>query len=60
MTRYTIATRNETRTTLTEEAIEAFRQRLRGPLLTSVLRPRPGRHEELDALWIHTKVVVRR
>jgi hypothetical protein len=41
MTRYTIATRNETTTTLTEEAIEAFRQRLRGPLLTSV--PGPGR-----------------
>ena len=34
MTRFTIAARDETTTALTEEAFEAFRQRLRGPLLS--------------------------
>lgn len=47
MTRYTIAARNETTTMLTEEAIEAFRQCLRGPLLS---RQDAG-FEEATRLW---------
>src|SRR3712207_483450 len=46
MPRYTIATRDET-TTLTEETVEAFRQRLRGPLLS---REDAG-FEEATRLW---------
>jgi hypothetical protein len=47
MTRYTIATRDETTTTLTEETAEVLRQRLRGPLLS---REDAG-FEEATRLW---------
>ncbi len=47
MTRYTIATRDETTTTLNEETVEAFRQRLRAPLLS----PEDAGFEEATRLW---------
>jgi FAD/FMN-containing dehydrogenase len=47
MTRYTIATRDETTTTLTDRTVEAFRRRLRGPLLL----PEDAGFEEATLLW---------
>jgi FAD/FMN-containing dehydrogenase len=47
MTRYTIAIRDETTTTLTEETVEALRQRLRGALLS----PEDAGFEEATRLW---------
>src|SRR5215208_521423 len=47
MTRFTIAARDETTTALTEEAFEAFRQRLRGPLLSR----QDASFEDATRLW---------
>ena len=47
MTQTTIVTRDGTATTLAEETLEAFRQRLRGPLLT----PADPEFEEATRLW---------
>ncbi len=47
MAQYTITTWGEATTTLTEEAVEAFRQRLRGPLLV----PEDASFEEATRLW---------
>ncbi len=46
-TRYTVATRDDLTTTLPEATVEAFRQRLRGPLLS----PPDQGFEEATRLW---------